>query len=166
MKGDLHGLARMSTKFHDFFVFLWFCFFGALRLSHPFQDLFYFAGGSVMEAACRSRRRKTRHLGLPCDLHLQTGRALLSLRPRLGPAVSHLLSQIRYRDVPDWRYPQPRVSPVFPGHTCRSIPTDICLRSQTHEKTRWVLDEASSSLSMHSATEVSFRFLITEVCMV
>ena len=54
-----------------------------------------------MEAACRSRRRKTRHLGLPCDLHLQTGRALLSLRPRLGPAVSHLLSQIRYRDVPD-----------------------------------------------------------------
>lgn len=106
-----------------------------------------------MEAACRSRRRKTRHLGLPCDLHLQTGRALLSLRPRLGPAVSHLLSQIRYRDVPDWRYPQPRVSPVFPGHTCRSIPTDICLRSQTHEKTRWVLDEASSSLSMHSATE-------------
>ena len=108
-----------------------------------------------MEAACRSRRRKTRHLGLSCDLHLQTGRALLSLRPRLGPAVSHLLSQIRYRDVPDWRYPQPRVSPVFPGHTCRSIPTDICLRSQTHEKTRWVLDEASSSLSMHSATEVS-----------
>jgi len=113
-----------------------------------------------MEAACRSRRRKTRHLGLPCDLHLQTGRALLSLRPRLGPAVSHLLSQIRYRDVPDWRYPQPRVSPIFPGHTCRSIPTDICLRSQTHEKTRWVLDEASSSLSMHSATERWWFYLV------
>lgn len=115
-----------------------------------------------MEAACRSRRRKTRHLGLSCDLHLQTGRALLSLRPRLGPAVSHLLSQIRYRDVPDWRYPQPRVSPVFPGHTCRSIPTDICLRSQTHEKTRWVLDEASSSLSMHSATERWWKFFFAQ----
>ena len=142
---------------------LW-CVVVALQQGYTIRNKIFtilncFAGGSVVEAACRSRRRKTRHLGLSCDLHLQTGRALLSVRPRLGPAVSHLLSQIRHRDVPDWRYPQPRVSPVFPGYTCRSIPTDFCLRSQTHEKTRWILDEASSSLPMHPTNQVRLNFI-------
>ena len=107
-----------------------------------------------MEAAGGPRRRKISHLGLSCDFHLQTRRALFSVRSRLGPAVSHLLSQIRYWDVPHWRYPQPRVPSIFPGHTRRTIPTDICLRSQAYEKAGWIMDETTATLSVHPATKV------------
>ena len=52
-----------------------------------------------MASTCWKGRRETGDLGLPRDFNLQTRREVFGVRSGLGPAISHLLSQICDRDV-------------------------------------------------------------------
>ena len=79
---------------------------------------------------------------------------MFSVRPRFGPTIPHLLSQIRHGDVQDRRHLEPRVPSIFPGNTRRAIPPDICLRQKAYEKARRNMDETAPSLSLYHAIKV------------
>ena len=58
-----------------------------------------FTGRAPLASTCRPRRRKASHLGLSRDSNIQTRREVLGVRLGLGPAIPHLLSQIRDRNI-------------------------------------------------------------------
>ena len=58
------------------------------------------------------------------------------VRPGLRAAVPHVLPQVRHRDLPHRRHPQPRVPPPVPRGAGRLLPQHLRLGPPPHAQGR------------------------------